>query len=278
MRENDKKEDEKYKLYKSVREILHPAISKKNISNYKIILKEELLPIRIYYPKKVTNLEKIIIYVQGSKKVIKDDYSKILSSLSKDLDRMVISIDYDDEASIEEQIKSIYETFKYIYDGLNTNGLDTSQITLVGDSTGSTLILNFIDKMKKDKIEDVKLLLFYQALVDNNKVDDISPIDYEIVNDIKKYYQDKIGKNNLSIADLLNKKYSDNDSFPNTLIICGNVDPLLGKIKELDEKIDSIDLKLVSFASHNFLKSKDKEIIKEYKSILNDFFKEENYS
>ena len=252
MRENDKKEDEKYKLYKSVREILHPAISKKNISNYKIILKEELLPIRIYYPKKVTNLEKIIIYVQGSKKVIKDDYSKILSSLSKDLDRMVISIDYDDEASIEEQIKSIYET--------------------------STLILNFIDKMKKDKIEDVKLLLFYPALVDNNKVDDISPIDYEIVNDIKKYYQDKIGKNNLSIADLLNKKYSDNDSFPNTLIICGNVDPLLGKIKELDEKIDSIDLKLVSFASHNFLKSKDKEIIKEYKSILNDFFKEENYS
>ena len=278
MRENDKKEDEKYKLYKSVREILHPAISKKNISNYKIILKEELLPIRIYYPKKVTNLEKIIIYVQGSKKVIKDDYSKILSSLSKDLDRMVISIDYDDEASIEEQIKSIYETFKYIYDGLNTNGLDTSRITLVGDSTGSTLILNFIDKMKKDKIEDVKLLLFYPALVDNNKVDDISPIDYEIVNDIKKYYQDKIGKNNLSIADLLNKKYSDNDSFPNTLIICGNVDPLLGKIKELDEKIDSIDLKLVSFASHNFLKSKDKEIIKEYKSILNDFFKEENYS
>ena len=278
MRENDKKEDEKYKLYKSVREILHPAISKKNIGNYKIILKEELLPIRIYYPKKVTNLEKIIIYVQGSKKVIKDDYSKILSSLSKDLDRMVISIDYDDEASIEEQIKSIYETFKYIYDGLNTNGLDTSQITLAGDSTGSTLILNFIDKMKKDKIEDVKLLLFYPALVDNNKVDDISPIDYEIVNDIKKYYQDKIGKNNLSIADLLNKKYSDNDSFPNTLIICGNVDPLLGKIKELDEKIDSIDLKLVSFASHNFLKSKDKEIIKEYKSILNDFFKEENYS
>lgn len=278
MRENDKKEDEKYKLYKSVREILHPAISKKNISNYKIILKEELLPIRIYYQKKVTNLEKVIVYVQGSKKVIKDDYSKILSSLSKDLDRMVISIDYDDEASIEEQIKSIYETFKYIYDGLNTNGLDTSQITLVGDSTGSTLILNFIDKMKKDKIEDVKLLLFYPALVDNNKVDDISPIDYEIVNDIKKYYQDKIGKNNLSIADLLNKKYSDNDSFPNTLIICGNVDPLLGKIKELDEKIDSIDLKLVSFASHNFLKSKDKEIIKEYKSILNDFFKEENYS
>ena len=278
MRQNDKKEDEKYKLYKSVREILHPAISKKNISNYKIILKEELLPIRIYYPKKVTNLEKIIIYVQGSKKVIKDDYSKILSSLSKDLDRMVISIDYDDDASMEEQINSIYETFKYIYNGLNTNGLDTSQITLVGDSTGSTLILNFIDKMKKDKIEDVKLLLFYPALVDNNKVDDISPIDYEIVNDIKKYYQDKIGKNNLSIADLLNKKYFDNDSFPNTLIICGNVDPLLGKIKELDEKIDSIDLKLVSFASHNFLKSKDKEIIKEYKSILNDFFKEENYS
>ena len=108
MRQNVKKEDEKYKLYKSVREILHPAISKKNISNYRIILKEELLPIRIFYPKKVTSLEKVVIYVQGSSRVINEDYSSILSSLSTDLDRMVISIDYNDEVSIEEQIKSIY--------------------------------------------------------------------------------------------------------------------------------------------------------------------------
>lgn len=278
MKQNVKKEDEKYKLYKSVREILHPAISKKNISNYKIILKEELLPIRIFYPKKVTSLEKVIIYVQGSSKVINDDYSKILSSFSKDLDRMVISIDYNDDASLEEQIKSVYDTFKYIYDGLSTNDIKTNNITLIGDSTGSTLILNFIDKMIQDKTDDVKLILFYPALVDNKKLDSITPLDYEIINDINKYYQQKIGKKKISVSDILKCNCLNNNTFPNTLIICGNVDPLLEEIKKISEKIDNIDLKLISFASHNFLKSKDKEIIKEYKNVLDEFIKKENYS
>ena len=278
MRQNVKKEDEKYKLYKSVREILHPAISKKNISNYRIILKEELLPIRIFYPKKVTSLEKVVIYVQGSSRVINEDYSSILSSLSTDLDRMVISIDYNDEVSIEEQIKSIYNTFKYIYDGLSTNGIDTSNITLIGDSTGSTLILNFIDKMVKDNKDDVKLILFYPALVDNKKHDNITPLDYDIIKDINNYYQQKIGKKELSVTDILKCNCLENNKFPNTLIICGNVDPLLDEIKKISEKIDNIELKLISFASHNFLKSKDKEIIKEYKNALDEFVKKENYS
>lgn len=278
MRQNVKKEDEKYKLYKSVREILHPAISKKNISNYRIILKEELLPIRIFYPKKVTSLEKVVIYVQGSSRVINEDYSSILSSLSTDLDRMVISIDYNDEVSIEEQIKSIYNTFKYIYDGLSTNGIDTSNITLIGDSTGSTLILNFIDKMVKDNKDDVKLILFYPALVDNKKHDNITPLDYDIIKDINNYYQQKIGKRELSVTDILKCNCLENNKFPNTLIICGNVDPLLDEIKKISEKIDNIELKLISFASHNFLKSKDKEIIKEYKNALDEFVKKENYS
>ena len=280
MRQNVKKDDEKYKLYKSVREILHPAISKRNISNYKIILKEELLPIRIFYPKKITSLEKIIIYVQGSRRVINEEYSSILSSLSKDLDSMVISIDYNDELSIEEQIKSIYNTFKYIYDGLSTNDIKTSNIFLIGDSTGATLILNIIDKMVQDKKDDIKLILFYPALIDkkshSNNSDTI--LDYEIVNDINKYYQQKIGKKELSASDILKCKCIENNKFPNTLIICGNVDPLLEETKKISEKIDNIDLKLISFASHNFLKSKDKEIIKEYKNVLKDFIKEENYT
>ena len=37
-----------YKLYRSVYEIIHPTIPKKNISNYKIMIQEELVPLRIF--------------------------------------------------------------------------------------------------------------------------------------------------------------------------------------------------------------------------------------
>ena len=33
----------KYKLFRSVREVLHPTISKKNISDYRIIISENIL-------------------------------------------------------------------------------------------------------------------------------------------------------------------------------------------------------------------------------------------
>ena len=44
--------EEKYKLYRTVYEILHPTISKKNISNYKVVFDEKLLPTLVFYPKR----------------------------------------------------------------------------------------------------------------------------------------------------------------------------------------------------------------------------------
>ena len=63
--------DEKinYRLFRTVKEVLHPTISKKNISDYQIIINEELLPLYIYYPRKVSNLNKVIIYIHGSDKI-----------------------------------------------------------------------------------------------------------------------------------------------------------------------------------------------------------------
>lgn len=265
--QNEVKETEKYKLYKSVREILHPSISKRNISNYKIILKEELLPIKVFYPKKVTDLDKAIIYIQGYSKVTspKDGYSKLLSSLAKDLDRMIISIDYNEEDSYDNQIEAISKLFDYLYSGLNTNGIEAKDIILMGDSTGSTLILNIINEMKIDELDKMKLALFYPALLDSSIKIDPSPIDYEIITGLKKYYERIIGKEKITPKDIIKKE---KESIPNTTIICGNVDPLLDEVKKLTEKYSDIELNLISFASHNFLHSKDKEIKKEYKKIL----------
>ena len=46
--------EDTYKLYRTVYEIIHPTISKKNISNYKIMMQEDLVPLRIFYPKKIS--------------------------------------------------------------------------------------------------------------------------------------------------------------------------------------------------------------------------------
>lgn len=264
--QNEVKETEKYKLYKSVREILHPSISKRNISNYKIILKEELLPIKVFYPKKVTNLDKAIVFIHGCSKItnIENGYSKILSSLSKDLDRMIISIDYNEDDLLKDQIESISKLLDYLYSGLNTNGIDPEDITLIGDSTGSTLILNIISTIKIDNLDKMKVVLFYPALLDSNLNISTSPIDYEIVTGLKKYYRE-VTNNNFSLTDILKYDVKIN---PQTTIICGNVDPLLDEVKKLMERIPESELNLISFASHNFLNSKDKEIKKEYKKIL----------
>ena len=268
------RENDEYKLYKSVREILHPSISKKNISNYKIIVKEELLPIKVYYPNKVSNIDKVIIYVRGSNDIIEynNKYKEILSMLSKDLDRLIISIEYNEDEQIEKQENSIYNTFKYLYEGLKTNNIKSNNISLIGDSTGSNIIINSIDKMKKNSINDIKLILFYPALIENSIEEGKKRNNYEMVKNIKKYYQSKLGKKTISINDIIKLNYNDYEEFPNTLIICGKVDPLLDEIKVLKEKISNSELKLISFASRNFLCTRDDEIINEYKTILNDFF------
>ena len=38
----------KYKLYRTVYEVVHPTISKKNISSYRIMFRDDILPVRVF--------------------------------------------------------------------------------------------------------------------------------------------------------------------------------------------------------------------------------------
>ena len=42
-----------YRLYSNIGKIIHPTISKNNISSYKVVLSEDVLPVRIFYPERV---------------------------------------------------------------------------------------------------------------------------------------------------------------------------------------------------------------------------------
>lgn len=264
MKHNEFDNEEKYKLYRNVKDLLHPTISKKNISNYRIIIKDDLLPLRVFYPKKVTNMQKIMIFIHGEAKVTGCDknYSDISASFAKEFDHLIISIDYDNyNKSLKEVTIKIYDTIKYIYKELKTIGINNKNIILVGDSTAATIILNMTKKMNKENIEFGKYILFYPPVSGKYK-------------ELNENYDASIFKN-LSIYYKGQKKsyfpmYQTSIEYPETLILCGNVDPLLNEIDEFSNKFN-LNLKTIQFAYHGFLNSKDKEIKEEYIKEIKEF-------
>lgn len=264
MKHNEFDNEEKYKLYRNVKDLLHPTISKKNISNYRIIIKEDLLPLRVFYPKKVTNMQKIMIFVHGESKITGCDknYSDISASFAKEFDHLIISIDYDNyNKPLKEVSIKIYDTIKYIYKELISIGINNKNIILVGDSTAATIILNMTKKMNKENIELGKYILFYPPVSGKYKEFNEN-YDASIFKNLNIYYKgqkkDYFPINQTSI------------SYPETLILCGNVDPLLNEIDEFSKKF-KLNLKTIQFAYHGFISSKDKEIKEEYIKEIKEF-------
>lgn len=264
MKHNEFDNEEKYKLYRNVKDLLHPTISKKNISNYRIIINDDLLPLRVFYPKKVTNMQNVMIYIHGESKITGCDknYSDISANFAKEFDHLIISIDYDNyNKTLKEVSIKIYDTIKKIYKELISIGINNKNIILVGDSTAATIILNMTKKMNKENIEFGKYILFYPPVSGK----------YSQTND---NYDASIFKN-LSLYYKGQKKdyfpmYQTSISYPETLILCGNVDPLLNEISEFSNKFN-LTLKTIQFANHGFLNSKDKEIIEECIREITEF-------
>ncbi len=257
-----------YKLYRSVYEIVHPAISKRNISNYKIILDDNLVPLRIFYPKKISKIEKVIIYYRSNLRLVQGikNYTEVLENLVKKLDILIIALDYKIENTYSECVNNCYETTKYIIEGLNRIGIENNKITLIGDSLGASILtsINMISKIKLPR----EILLYpalnlkgedkekYPSLEQNNKLDLLT---LPHLGQIKrKYIDDKY------ISPLKLDNYT---SWPKVLVITGDLDPLRDEGKELALRLrkDNKSPKGVNitFASHGFLNSKDEESIEE---------------
>ena len=229
--------EERYKLYRTVREILHPTISKKNISDYKIIVDDNLLPLRIFYTQKVNNMNKFTIYIHGDILLTncKAKYAEISNKIALSTDNLVISIDSEELINVtnKKYISKMYEITKYLIQELNK--LNITNIKLLGDSTGSTTILNFKDKLKKDNL-DLKTILFYPVL--------------------SSKYITKKNKTNKEIYD-------------NSLIIIGTEDDYYEEIKSYTNNIVEIPN-----MKHGFLKEKNESVKKIYIEAITDYIKE----
>lgn len=267
-----------YKLYRTVYEIIHPTISKKNISNYKIVLKEELLPLKIFYPKKISKLQKILIYLPGKKEIVNKtkSYDEVCKELVERLNLLVIAIDYSkDEESYEQDVIDCYKTINYLIEELEKLEFKGKNIIVMGDSIGASILANISCLKEENKIE--KEILLYPALnlnFDSNlafpstKV--TSPVDDFTINKLSKFKKQYIKDSYTSPLQV--KSY---ENYPKTLIITGDLDPLRDEgeylAKNLKEAGKRPKYENIKFATHGFLNSKEEESIEECFNIILKF-------
>ena len=265
--------EEKYKLYRSIEELFHPSISKKNISDYKIIIGEDLYPIRVFYPKKVSSLDKVIIFIHGEPTITNSigEYSKISDKISKNTNKLVISIDYE-EKDIDKLYDILYNNVKVIYNELLKHNINKESIIIMGDSTGGSIVLNILKKFNRLKKEIDNIVLFYPVLSGEyygetkyTSIKEKNAVDYKLIEDLKNYYKDYKG---------LSKFFALRSRTPinckKLTILCGKADPLLDEAIDFLNKHNNVELKIIDFANHGFLNSDDKEINKELKNILSE--------
>lgn len=273
----------RYGLYKTVKEIITPAISKKNISSYKIIFSDDLLPIRVFYPKKVSNLKDIIIYVPGDGKLTECQtrYADICSNLAEELDKMIIAIDY---YSINDMypnsLNKIQEIIKYLYIELEKNNIPKENIILMGDSSGGNYISSITFRFLKENLNYInKEILLYPILSGNyyksSKYDSIIKsiqTNKKFIENLRKYMKfyahERKNYKLEDISPILNNNYN---NYPKTLIITADLDPLRDEGKDFYKKLSDANYLNIKCARHGFLGSNDYDIRREYLNKIKEF-------
>lgn len=168
-----------YRLYRTVEELITPSISKKNISNYEIVFSDDLLPVRVFYPNKVSNIEKVIIFIPGMNKSSKYKYTSIFNKLSLEVDTTIIAIDYYSvENEVENNINNIVD---YLYKELLRIGISKDNIILMSDSEGSNYSVNINNSINKEVllyplVDDKKITINRKRLIINGELDSTKDI------------------------------------------------------------------------------------------------------
>lgn len=270
MIKNEFEKEEKYRLFRSVQEILHPSISKKNISDYEIIMEEDILPIRVFYPKTVSYFSNIMIFIHGNGKITHcaQKYSSICKEFSKESNCLVIAIEYEEqEKQATKFYKEIYETVKYLYERLEKNNIDSKNIILIGDSTGGNIITG-INYQNEGEISIEKEILLYPTL--NS---DYSFTKQDYISKIHKYFQRILSEEDKTSL-LFKPLESPKKIIPETLMLVGKVDSLQTEAKEYAKKYpDKVHYIEIPFSSHGFLEDMDQELKKEVFEEINQFMK-----
>lgn len=268
---------EKYKLYRSLYEVIHPTISKKNISNYKIVLEEDLVPIRVFYPEKISSIDSFIIYIHGIGEITGNfhSYSSVCKELAINTKKLVLAIDYrfGDDFKFPVPLVDCYKMVKYIYQNINDYGIDPNKIVIMGDSFGGNLVASLTLKAKYEGDFVINKQVLISPILDNNINGDVKFNNevYYAVNKVFDYYVSDLDKiDNPLVYPLKEDNYSD---MPNTLIIVGDSDPYKEFSVSYFEKLNNDRNKFISMelSGHNFFVSDEVDFRDKFYNMVNDF-------
>lgn len=190
---------EKYRLYRSLYDIINPTISRKNISDYQIIIDRDILPIEVYYPNKSIKLNHIIIYISSSNK-----FSDLYQQLAINTNNLVIVFSYNKEKEV------LYSSIKYIYDNIDKVSLDTKSITMVTDNDSSIFLDYVIDKSTKTKdfIIDKSILLYPDSSLNEITINNSLIV---VNKDINSNIDCNVKKYNMCLDDFFSGKSTDSN-------------------------------------------------------------------
>lgn len=265
------------KLYRNVYEIMHPTISKRNVSNYKIILNEDLAPVRVFYPEKGFVLKKIMIYVHGSSSITECNfkYAEVCKMIASRTGRLVIAVDYQERFYLDMQ-KEVNAVVNFLIRELTSNGILLDDISLMGDDVGANILMGINCE------KEVKRLYLYPLLTGAYFTDDEllkdSDFDLLVLHNIRDYFKKclrykKDYKNSL-VFPSLDKNYK----LVNSLLMVGKADPIEEEVVTFyqEHEHEDSELAVIDFIGHGFLNSADFEANEEvFRTILDFLDKEE---
>lgn len=154
------KNKETCKLYRKFYEIIHPSISRKNISEYKIIFQDDMIPVQVFYPNKEIELNHIIIYILGS-----STYDNYYENLAKETKHIVILLNSSSKDKKEDYSKVI----DYIIDEALQCKIKVTDITLMSDFYGTDWILDLEEDLNNKKYKSLRKILLSPSKEDLSK-------------------------------------------------------------------------------------------------------------
>ena len=135
------------KLYRNLYELIHPSISRKNITEYSIVLNDNVLPIKVFYPKIGVELNRVILYLQDVKQT-----SEFYKKMAEELSSVVLLVENDNNDPsyiktieyIKEELKKylVTDNFSIIVEGHYCNIINSANLELP-----KTVYLNPINKL-----------------------------------------------------------------------------------------------------------------------------------
>ena len=126
---------------------LYPSISRKNITEYSIVLNDNVLPIKVFYPKIGVELNRVILYLQDVKQT-----SEFYKKMAEELSSVVLLVENDNNDPsyirtieyIKEELKKylVTDNFSIIVEGHYCNAINSANLELP-----KTVYLNPINKL-----------------------------------------------------------------------------------------------------------------------------------